>query len=97
MFEVILTPKAEEDLLQICDYLTKEASVETVKKFLTSFEKKCLTLAEFTEIGRNRHELLVNLKSFPFQKYTVFYVRIRNGIEILRVLHSSRDIEQAFD
>jgi toxin ParE1/3/4 len=97
MYEVILTPYAEEDILQILDYLTREASEESVKKFLSLFEKKCLTLAEFPEMGRNRHELLINLKSFPIQKYTLFYIQIKNGIEILRVLHNSRDIEQVFE
>jgi len=56
----------------------------------------CL-LAEFPEMGRMRHEFIINLRSFPVKNYIVFYLPVENGIEILRVLHASRDITEVFD
>lgn len=47
--------------------------------------------------GRRRDELEPHLRSFPEGSYVVFYREIGEGIEIIRVLHSSRDIERIFN
>jgi toxin ParE1/3/4 len=36
------------------------------------------------------------LHSFPIGSYVVFYQAIENGIEVIRVLHGSWDIEEIF-
>ncbi|MEG3934909.1 type II toxin-antitoxin system RelE/ParE family toxin [Microcoleus sp. T2B6] len=41
-------------------------------------------------------ELLAGLHSFPIGNYVVFYREIENGIDVIRVLHGSRDIEDIF-
>ena len=55
------------------------------------------TLAENPRIGRSREELAPELRSFPFQDYVIFYRPIDNGVEIVRVLRGSRDIESLLD
>jgi|GEM_PF-6387262 len=47
-------------------------------------------------MGRIRHELLINLRSFAIKNYIIFYLPTQEGIEILRVLRSARDIEKLF-
>jgi toxin ParE1/3/4 len=32
----------------------------------------------------------------PFERYVVFYLPMSDGIDIVRVLHSARDIEAIF-
>lgn len=59
--------------------------------------EKCQRLAEYPEMGRARYELLVNLRSFTVKNYVSFYQPIRDGIEMLRVLHGARDIHRVFD
>jgi toxin ParE1/3/4 len=44
-----------------------------------------------------RNDLIVGLRSFPNGKYLIFYQETANGIEIVRVVHSARDIEQLFN
>jgi len=93
---VLVTPLARQDLSDIWDYLA-ENSVERADKLLALIHKKCLALAEFPEMGRARHELLVNLHSFAVRNYVIFYQPISDGIEVLRVLHGARDIPHVFD
>jgi toxin ParE1/3/4 len=50
-------------------------------------------LSESPLIGRARNELINGIRSFPVGNYLLFYQQIENGIEIIRVLHGSRDIE----
>ena len=54
-------------------------------------------LAENPNLGKSRSEVLVNLRSFPFKKYIIFYLPTDYGIEIFRVVHTSRNIEDLFD
>jgi len=48
-------------------------------------------------MGREQDKLLINLRSFAVRNYLIFYQPSEGGIEILRVLHSSRDIERIFE
>lgn len=34
------------------------------------------------------------LRSFPVKPYIVFYIKLDDGIEIVRILHESRDIDR---
>ncbi len=97
MAQILFTPLATEDLREIWVYLAENAGSETANKFLSAVKKKCETVAEFPEIGRVRHEYLVNLRSFPFGNYIIFYLPLDKGIEVLRIIHGSRDIQQIFD
>lgn len=45
-------------------------------------------------IGRFRNELLPGISSFPVGRYIIFYLIIPGGIEVVRVLHASRDIDE---
>jgi toxin ParE1/3/4 len=48
-------------------------------------------------MGRARPELAPHLRSLPFRRYVIFYVPLGEGVDIVRVLHSARDIEALFD
>lgn len=97
MRQVLFTPFAKEDLLQIWEYLAENAGSQMADDFLLAVREKCLMIAEFPESGRNRYDLLINLRSFVFRNYIIFYLPIDDGIEVLRIIYGSRDIQQVFD
>ena len=47
-------------------------------------------------MGRARDELAPGIRSFPFGRYLVFYLPISDGIDVVRVLHGTRDVDTAF-
>lgn len=96
MATILVTPFAQEDLGDIWDYAS-ESSVERADRLLDLIYEKCQRLAEYPEMGRARHELLVNLRSFTVKNYVIFYQPITDGIEVLRVLHGALDIDRVFD
>ncbi|WP_333111842.1 MULTISPECIES: type II toxin-antitoxin system RelE/ParE family toxin [unclassified Microcoleus] len=53
-------------------------------------------LAQFPNMGRQRNELLTGLRSFPVKPYIIFYIILLERVEIVRVLHQSRDVEGQF-
>lgn len=36
------------------------------------------------------------LKFHPFRRYVIFYLPMNDGIDVVRVLHSARDVDTAF-
>jgi toxin ParE1/3/4 len=96
MSRIIRTPQAHLDLIEIGLYIAED-NLEAALKVLDAMEDKFKLLARSPELGRKREELAPGLRSFPAaHNYLVFYKPIDNGIEIIRVLHGSRDIEPMF-
>ncbi|TAF08155.1 MAG: type II toxin-antitoxin system RelE/ParE family toxin [Nostocales cyanobacterium] len=90
-----LSQLAEQDLEDIWVYLAQNnqiAADKEIAKILNSLPM----LAQFPGMGRNRDDLLPELRSFPVKPYIVFYTPIDDRIEIVRVLHHSRDISSQF-
>ena len=88
-------PLAELDLLDIWNYIADD-SPDRADNFLDRIESKLMTLAQNSGLGRKRSELLSDLRSFPIGNYVVFYQQIEGGIDVIRLLHGSRDIEEVF-
>jgi len=97
MAKVLIRPEAEEDLFEIWLYLS-EVSEETADVLTKTFDEKMSLLAQHPEMGRERKELNVpKMRSFPVGHYVLFYVPIEQGIDVVRILHSRRDILPLFE
>lgn len=93
---VEFSPIAENDLEDIIIYVSKHnllASQKLVKELI----KKFRLLAENPKLGRLRDDYVLGLRSFPYKDYLIFYFPIENGIEIYRVIHGAKKIDDFFD
>jgi toxin ParE1/3/4 len=86
-----ITAKAWNDFREIQSYIAKDNPI-AAKKTLQLLLLKCKLLAQTPKIGAS-YERYRNLHMFPVGSFLVFYRPIKNGVEIIRVLHSSRDVE----
>ncbi len=59
---------------------------------MDKLETKLNLLITQPHMGRARPELMRKLQSFPYARYIVFFLAEPEGIEIVRVVHSARDI-----
>jgi toxin ParE1/3/4 len=104
MRRVATTPEADQDLVEIALYTaTSQRSIDAARTFVWMLKDKFLLLAENPDLGRSRDEITGlrmasanSLRSFPVNKYVVFYDPMEDGVRILRVLHASRDITDIF-
>jgi toxin ParE1/3/4 len=90
-----LSKEAEQDLEDIWVYLGERNSIASdlqIAKILDRFPM----LAKFPTMGVSQERWLEGLRSFPVKPYIVFYILIPDGIEILRIIHQARDIEDYF-
>jgi toxin ParE1/3/4 len=94
--QVTKTTRAEQDLDEIWFYIALD-NVEAADNLLDDIDSSCQSLAMQPQAGRLRPELVPELRSFPVGRYIVFYLPQNDGIEVVRVLHSARDIELIAD
>jgi toxin ParE1/3/4 len=96
------TPKAKQDLLEHVLYLAK-INPELAEKFIDSSEMALEKLAQMLRKGQRQEfkspELAdVRCWFIPgFDQYLIFYRPIKGGIEILRVLHGTQNIDAILD
>lgn len=57
---------------------------------------KLRLLATQPMMGRARDELSPALRSMRFGRCVIFYQPLNDGIDVVRVLHSARDIDAVF-
>lgn len=95
MKQYVFSPLARQDFREIHDYIA-EQDPDTALDFVTRLEQVCEKLAQMPEMGRARDELAPKLRGLPVERYIIFYRITKAGVEIVRLLHSSRDIESIF-
>jgi toxin ParE1/3/4 len=89
------SPQARIDLVEIHDFVANDR-IEAAARLLERLEETCQFLAEHPELGERREELSASLRCFAVGNYAVFYRRVGDGIEIVRVLSGARDFEALF-
>lgn len=96
MAQVNRRPQAALDILDIWDHIAEDhldAADRWVDEIGATFE----LLATQPLMGRKRPELADELRSHPFRRYVIYYLPMKDGIDVVRVLHSARDVDVAFD
>ena len=95
MLKLVISDDAEQDLIDIWNYIAEDNPVNATR-FLRKLAGKYHWLTENHEAGVNRDNLLPGLSSFPFAKYMLYY-RVKNDtLELIRVLHGTRDLSLIF-
>ncbi|MEG4989309.1 type II toxin-antitoxin system RelE/ParE family toxin [Microcoleus sp. BR0-C5] len=72
MSRYTLSAPAKQDLRELTNYLLL-FSANAANHFVNVFQEKFRLLADFPEMGRSREELAPSLRSFPVDKYVIFY------------------------
>jgi toxin ParE1/3/4 len=91
-----ISPRASADLIEIWSYIADD-SVTNADAFIDKLYEAIQSLARQPGSGRRREELAPGIQSFPFGRYIIFYRAVTSTIEIVRVLHGARDIENIFE
>lgn len=94
--KIKISVTAAEDLKDIWDYVA-EHNEDAAGKIIKEIKNKLFLLRDNPFIGREQNQFLLGLRSFVFKNYFIFYLTLDDEIDILRVLHSSRDIERIFE
>lgn len=91
MPRIYRTPESRLDYEEIWLFIAPK-NPAAAERLLLQFDAKLEKLAHQPLLGRSAEELSPNLRSFPSGNYLIFYRPAADGIELIRVLHSARDI-----
>jgi toxin ParE1/3/4 len=95
--------EAKRDLVEAADYYAEQSGLALANRFLKAAEKSFEFLAGTPFIGgvwETSHPQLQNLRHWAvrgFENYVIFYRPIPDGVEIVRVLHGARDLQNILD
>ena len=95
MARITRRPLAAADILDVWDHIAED-SLDQADRWVDKLDEKFGILATQPLMGRAREELAADLRSFPFGRYVIFYMPVQDGIDVVRVLHSARDVDAAF-
>ena len=93
MSNVTYSKLADRDLDEIWDYIAQD-SIFQADRLWQRMKEKLEYLAKWQTIGRPRPEFTKGCRSFPFGNYCFYFRPTDSGIEVLRILHSARDLDQ---
>jgi toxin ParE1/3/4 len=100
-FEVYKRPQAERDIEECFVYIAED-NLDIGVTFLVAVEDSLEQLVQFPLIGKKRDFNNFRFQEIrmwqvkAFEKYLIFYQVIESRIEIIRVLHSTRNVEDLF-
>lgn len=85
MTRVTRRPEAEQDILDIWDFIADD-SPDEADCWIDRLDDKLRLWATQPFIGRAREELAPCIRSMPFGRYVVFFLPLPDGIDVVRVL-----------
>lgn len=93
------TDAAASDLLEIALYIATESqSRELASAFVERLRAKCRQLASLSAtLGTPRPELRRDIRSTPSQRYVIYFRYRDDVLEVVNVLHASRDVIRHFE
>jgi toxin ParE1/3/4 len=103
MSRILKRETAKRDLIEQWLWYAENASIDVADRFLRAAEKNLKQLANMPESGAPvlvRNPTLRGIRRFPvsdgFEKILLFYFPPQHGIDLVRVIHGSRDLERLF-
>lgn len=87
-----LSEPAQDDLVSIAEYLADEDPA-AAHRLLDLLESAMERLAEIPGLGHSRHDLTdeEDLLFWTVQRYLIVYRAASRPLEVVRILHGSRD------
>ena len=95
MARIIRAPAAEADAVEIWAYIAED-NPAAADSLLDRIDAMVRTLATQPYLGKTLADLAPDLRFMPIGAYLIFYRPIEDGVEIVRLLHSARDVTAEF-
>ena len=95
MGRVIRTASAKADILAIAERIAEDKPV-AAERWVMELDKTLALIAEQPLMGENVGHLAPDMRRHCLGNYLLFYVPVKDGIELRRVLHGARKIEDFF-
>lgn len=86
--QILFRPKAEQDISDTWGFDVQNWAETKASSYLLGLSSVLDTIAEFTEIARERIEFLPPVKIHTYRSHSIIYQIVGGTIEVIRVVHS---------
>jgi len=87
MIEIVKSPLAENDLLDIWQYSYKKWGSNKAGEYLLQLDAGIQGLVTNPMLGKSRESVRPNYRSIQINRHVIYYKHQDNIIDIVRVLH----------
>lgn len=94
--KVVIAPGARADLITIGDYIAADSPASAVR-WVAHLEDAIQSLSYMPERVQLRDDLRPGYRAKPVGSYLIFFRVVENAVQVVRVLHASRDVTEAFN
>ncbi|MCW2317384.1 toxin ParE1/3/4 [Rhodoblastus acidophilus] len=88
-----ITPRAAADLEDIADFIAREAPRAAVR-LVERIQQTARLLRDHPQLGSPRNDIARDLRLFPVGNYLILFRALDDGVEIVRILHGARKIDE---
>ena len=97
MARIVRRPRARQDLVEIWRYIADESGEPRADRYLRRLNDVITYVAQQPLMGRIRPEIQEEgIRSFVAESHIIFYIFLADGMELVRVIHGSQDLEKAW-
>lgn len=89
--QLVIAPAARCDLKEIYQYGLRQWGQAQSESYLSTIKNQFWLLTQQPLMGAERPELLLDVRSLPIERHTLFYRVTVNRVEVIRVLHGRQD------
>jgi toxin ParE1/3/4 len=84
---------AETDLVEIWLQIAGDGDDKQADEYISRLKEICVLLAGQPGMGVDRQDIAMGVRSFPVDRYVVYYEQHGPVLSVLRVWHTARDPE----
>lgn len=88
------SPESKQDLSEIFQYTKGRYGLDQARSYVRKIDSSAQALITNPHLGKGRNEIKEGLRSLVVEKHILFYRLHEESVIILRILHTSRDIEE---
>ena len=100
-FKVYIVEGAEQDIVDIYDYIALSDSIEKAEYVFRNIEEKCLSLSEFPNRGHYPKELerigIFEYREIHFKPYRIIYQVVESKVYVHCVLDGHRELQKLLE
>ena len=85
---------ARQDLIEIAQFITRDGEgIGVARDFIRKLRNRCERIASLpATLGTARPDLGETIRSTPHRGYIIFFRYTDDAVEIINILHASRDV-----
>lgn len=92
-YKVVISVRAETQLAEIENYISREASSEIGRSFVGELLKRCYSLEELPFRGSPHEDIREGLRSIPHHRSsTIYYIVEGQVVTVIAILYGGRDV-----